>query len=258
MDRDKRSLSDFEREYYHRNIQVQEIGEAGQLELLGSRVLVVGAGGLGSPALYYLAVSGIGEIGIADGDKVEITNLQRQILHGVEDVGREKTLSAEETLKKVRPDLDLTLYPIRLNEENADEVVSMYDFVIEATDNFESKFLINDSCVRTGKPFSHAGILGMFGPTLTVVPGKSPCYRCVFQRPPPPGKVRTTSEAGVLGSVPGVLGPIQATEAIKHILGMDGLLTSRLLTFDAANMTFREVKLSPDKRCSVCQPEKLL
>jgi molybdopterin/thiamine biosynthesis adenylyltransferase len=134
----------------------------------------------------------------------------------------------------------------------------MYDFVIEATDNFESKFLINDSCVRTGKPFSHAGILGMFGQTLTVVPGKSPCYRCVFQRPPPPGKVRTTSEAGVLGSVPGVLGPIQATEAIKHILGMDGLLTSRLLTFDAANMTFREVKLSPDKRCSVCQPEKLL
>ncbi len=256
MDREKRPLSDFEREFYQRNIQVPEIGETGQLKLLRSRILVVGAGGLGSPALYYLAVSGVGEIGIADGDKVEVTNLQRQILHGVEDVGREKTLSAEETLSKVRPDLALNLYPVRLNEENADEIVSQYDFVIEATDNFQSKFLINDSCVRTGKAFSHAGILGMFGQTMTVVPGKSPCYRCVFQKPPQPGKVRTTSEAGVLGTIPGVLGTVQATEAIKFILGMDGLLTSRLLTFNAAGMTFREVKLPQDRRCSVCEQKQ--
>jgi len=252
MDRDKQPLSDFERQFYQRNILVPEIGETGQMELLRSRVLVIGAGGLGSPALFYLAVSGIGEIGIADGDRVEVSNLQRQILHGIEDVGKEKTVSAAETLRKIRPDIGLNLYPVRLTEENADEVVSRYDFVIEATDNFQSKFLINDSCVRTGRPYSHAGILGMFGQTMTVVPGESPCYRCVFQRPPEPGKVRSTSEAGVLGTVPGVLGPIQATEAIKFILGMESLLTGRLLTFNASEMTFREVKLPPDKRCKVC------
>ena len=246
------SLTDFEKELYHRNIQIPEVGEEGQLKLLGSRVLIVGLGGLGSPALTYLAACGIGEIGIADGDRVELSNLQRQILHGREDVGSDKTASAARSITRLRPDLRLTTYPCRITEANAPEIIAPYDFVIEATDNFASKFLVSDACVRLGKAYSHAGILGMFGQTMTVVPGKGPCYRCVFDSIPPPGAVPTTSEAGVLGVVPGVLGAIQAAEAIKFLLNRGRLLVGRLLTWDALSMTFREVRLPREKRCGVC------
>jgi molybdopterin/thiamine biosynthesis adenylyltransferase len=249
----KRQLSDYERDLYARNILVPEIGEEGQLALLESQVLVVGAGGLGSPALFYLAAAGVGRIGIADGDRVEVSNLQRQVLHGIDDVGVEKTTSAEETLMRIRPDLDLKLFPFRLDHQNAEEVVSGFDFVVDASDSFESKFLVNDACVSTKIPFSHAGILGLYGQMMTVLPGRSPCYRCVFKDAPEPGKVRTTGEAGVLGGIPGVLGAIQATEAIKYVVGIDGLLTSRILTYNAATMTFREIKLPPNKRCDTCR-----
>lgn len=207
-------LTDLEQKLYSRNIRIPEVGEEGQLRLLRSRVLIVGLGGLGSPALYYLAACGVGEIGIVDGDRVELSNLQRQILHGRDDVGREKTASAEQSITRLRPDLRLIPYSCRITEANAREIIAPYDFVIEATDNFASKFLINDVCVRLGKAFSHAGILGMYGQTMTVVPGKGPCYRCVFGDPPPPGAVPTTREAGVLGAVPGVLGAIQAARTI--------------------------------------------
>ncbi|MHB8771176.1 MAG: HesA/MoeB/ThiF family protein [Syntrophales bacterium] len=245
-------LTDFEQELYQRNVRIPEVGEAGQRKLLGSRVLIVGLGGLGSPALFYLAACGIGEIGIADGDRVELSNLQRQILHGREDVGIQKTVSAARAAARLRPDLRLNTYPCRITVANAAEVIAPYDFVIEATDNFTAKFLINDACVRLGKAFSHAGILGMYGQTMTVVPGRGPCYRCVFGEAPAPDAVPTTREAGVLGTVPGVLGAIQATEAIKYLLNRGRLLVGSLLTWDALSMRFRETPLPREARCGVC------
>jgi molybdopterin/thiamine biosynthesis adenylyltransferase len=247
-----RSLSKSEREVYSRHILIPEIGEEGQSKLLHSNVLVIGAGGLGSPALYYLAACGIGRIGVADSDRVELSNLNRQILHGHPDLGEGKTSSARRSIEYIRPGIDLEEYPFRIDSENGPDIAASYDFVVEATDNFQSKFLINDTCVEAGRAFSHAGILGMYGQTMTVIPGQSPCYRCVFQEAPAPGKVKTAAEAGVLGTVPGVLGAIQATEAIKYLLGMDGLLTGVLLTYDAAAMAFRKVRLPIDKRCRVC------
>jgi molybdopterin/thiamine biosynthesis adenylyltransferase len=183
---------------------------------------------------------------------VELSNLNRQILHGCPDVGEVKTVSARKSVEYLRPDIDMEEYPLRVDESNGKDIVASYDFVVEATDNFESKFLINDICVSAVKAFSHSGCLAMYGQAMTVVPGKSPCYRCIFQDAPPPGKVRTAAQAGVLGTVPGVLGAVQATEAVKYLLGMDGLLTGSLLTFDAAAMAFRKVKLPMDKRCRVC------
>ncbi len=250
-----KELSDHQKELYHRNIIVPEINEAGQLKLLDSRVLVVGLGGLGSPALFYLAAAGIGQIGIVDSDRVALSNLQRQILHGRHDVGNKKTFSAVKTIERLNPDVHLTPYSFRLTASNAAEIIGAYDFIIEATDNFESKFLINDVCVKQGKPFSHAGILGTYGQTMTVVPDHGPCYRCVFRELPPPGAVKTTAEIGVLGSVSGVIGTIQAHEAIKYLVGFGDLLVGRLLAWDALKGTFREVKLPPGLRCEVCEPE---
>jgi len=247
-----RPLTNTERDTYSRHILIPEIGQEGQAKLLGSSVLVIGAGGLGSPALYYLAACGIGRIGIADSDRVEPSNLNRQILHGRPDLGEGKTVSARRSIEHLRPDIEIEEYPFRIDSSNGPDTAASYDFVVEATDNFQSKFLINDICVGAGRAFSHAGILAMYGQTMTVIPGKSPCYRCVFQKPPAPGKVKTAAEAGVLGTVPGILGAIQATEAIKYLLGMDGLLTGALLTFDAAAMAFRKIRLPMDKRCRVC------
>ena len=247
-----RPLSDTERDIYSRHLLIPEIGKEGQSKLLSSSALVVGAGGLGSPALYYLAACGIGRIGIVDSDQVELSNLNRQILHGSPDVGESKTVSARKSIEHIRPDIDLEEHPLRIDSTNGRGIVTSYDFIVEATDNFESKFLINDICVGAGKAFSTAGVLALYGQTMTVIPGHSPCYRCVFQEAPKAGKVKTAAEAGVLGTLPGVLGAIQATEAIKYLLGMDGLLTGTLLTFDAAAMIFRKVQLPMDKRCRVC------
>ncbi|MGD8353191.1 MAG: HesA/MoeB/ThiF family protein [Pseudomonadota bacterium] len=252
MARRSSSLTRTQREVYSRHLLIPQIGEEGQEKLLAGSVLVVGAGGLGSPALYYLASCGVGRIGIVDSDRVELSNLNRQILHGNPDVGMDKTTSARKSLERVRPDIEIEEYPLRLDSTNGKDIIASYDFVVEATDNFASKFLVNDICVGAGKAFSHAGILAMYGQAMTVVPGSGPCYRCVFREPPPAGKVKSTAEAGVLGTVPGVLGAVQATEAIKYLLDMEGLLTGVLLTYDAAAMTFRKVRLPMDKRCRVC------
>jgi len=246
-----RALSEIERKIYSRNMLIPEIGESGQLKLLESRVLVIGLGGLGSPALFYLAAAGVGNIGAADCDAVDYSNLQRQILHGRKDVGRNKTESAVETISRLNPDIRLEIYGA-ISAENIAETIASYDFIVEATDNFKSKFLVNDACMRLGKAFSHAGILGAYGQTMTVVPGQGPCFRCVFQEEPEEGTYETTSEAGVLGSVAGVIGTIQSIEAIKYLLGIGGLLTGRLLTFDALAMAFMEVKLSWNRECAVC------
>lgn len=247
-----RDLSQTEKEIYNRNILLPEIGESGQSKLLAASVLVVGLGGLGSPAAFYLAAAGVGEIGIVDADSVSLSNLQRQILHGRGDVGKDKIDSAAGTISRLNPDTRVRAWKTFLGNENARDIVAPYDFVVEATDNFESKFLVNDTCVRLGIPFSHAGVLGGYGQAMTIVPGEGPCFRCIFEEVPRPGTYDTPDRTGVLGSVAGVMGAIQATEALKSILGIDGLLVGRLLTWDALRMTFREVRLPTDRRCKVC------
>lgn len=254
MARTPRRLSQTEKEIYSRNILLPEIGELGQSKLLAASVVVIGLGGLGSPAVSYLAAAGVGEIGIVDADSVSLSNLQRQILHGRGDVGRSKVDSAADTILRLNPDVHIHAWKTLLDRENAPEIIAPYDFVVEATDNFESKFLVNDTCVRLGKPFSHAGILGAHGQTMTIVPGAGPCFRCIFEEVPQPGTYDTPDRTGVLGSVAGVMGAIQATEALKSILGLDGLLVGRLLTWDALRMTFREIRLPADRRCRVCDP----
>lgn len=228
------------------------IGEDGQRRLLSARVLVIGCGGLGSPAALYLAAAGVGHLGLADGDEVDLTNLQRQILHATPDIGRPKVESARERVATLNPDVRLTLYDRMLTDVDIAEIASGYDFVIDATDNFPAKFRINDACVRAGTPFSHGGILEFHGQTMTILPGKSPCYRCVFPEPPPEELHLPLSRAGVLGVLPGIIGTIQAGEAIKHLLGLGELLSGRFLNFDLLKMRFREVHIRRNPNCPLC------
>lgn len=251
-----KDLNETQKIRYDRNMLIPEIGILGQQKLLSSRVLVVGAGGLGSPALFYLACAGVGSIGIVDGDRIELSNLQRQILHSLQDLGELKTQSAKDKLNRLNPDIDIELFSEPLTQDNGVELISQYEFVIEATDNFKSKFLVNDICVRLGVPFCHAGILGMSGQMLTVIPSKSACFRCVFEDIPLKDQVPSTAEVGVFGAVPGVLGAIQATEAVKFLIGGGKLLVGRLLTYDALDLTFREIEL-PLPFCKVCKAAKL-
>jgi molybdopterin/thiamine biosynthesis adenylyltransferase len=236
---------------YMRHLILNEVGFKGQVKLANAKVLCVGAGGLGSPALLYLAAAGIGTIGISEGDVVDDSNLQRQIVHFTADVGRPKLDSARETLAQINPDVKVIGHPF-LDADNAVEIVSRYDFVVDGSDNFGTKFLVNDACVIAGVPFSHAGILRFEGQAMTIVPRKSRCYRCLFREPPPAGSVPSCSEAGILGVVAGTLGTIQATEAVKCILGKGDLLTDRLLIYDALAMRFRETRGARDPECAVC------
>ncbi len=236
---------------YSRHILLQDVGGTGQEKLLRAKVLIVGAGGLGSPIALYLAAAGVGTIGLADPDAVDLSNLQRQILHQTKDVGRPKVVSGKESLIALNPGIDVRTYPLALNAENAEEIISGYDFIVEGTDNFASKFLINDACVLSGKPFSQGGILRFQGQTLTHLPG-SACYRCVFLQPPPAGAVPTCSEAGVLGAVAGMLGTIQAAEVVKCLLGIGTTLENRLLTFNALDMNFRTIEIKRNPNCPIC------
>jgi len=237
---------------YSRNIILQEIGIEGQEKICNGSVLVIGAGGLGSPALLYLAAAGVGRIGIVDFDKVDLTNLQRQIIHFTPDVGKSKVLAAKEKLEALNPEVKVETYDVLLSSENIREIIKNYDFVIDGTDNFRSKFLINDACYFEGKPLSHGGILRFFGQTMTIIPGKSACYRCVFNSPPPKDAVPTCSQAGILGSVAGILGTIQATEALKYLTGAGDLLVNTLLTFDAKTFNFRKINLKKQDGCRLC------
>lgn len=239
-------------ERYSRNILLREVGGKGQRRLLQSKVLVIGAGGLGAPAALYLAAAGVGTIGIADGDDVELSNLQRQIIHFTADVGRAKVDSAMEKLNRLNPDIHVITYHDQVQSENIQRIAADYDFIIDGTDNFPAKFLINDACILMGKAFSHAGILGFNGQTMTVVPRESACLRCVFIAPPPPGAVPSCSEAGVLGGMAGIVGAIQAMEALKCLLGLRELLTNRLLVCEALSMRFREVQASINPNCPIC------
>ena len=240
-----------QRARYARQLALPEIGESGQTRLAEARILIVGAGGLGSPAAYYLAAAGIGTLGLVDDDVVEASNLQRQILHGTADIGRLKIESAAERLQALNPEVRVRPHPERFSAASASHLLSAYDFVIDATDNFASKFQIADACLAAGKPYSHAGIDRFLGQTMTVAPGKSACYRCLFETPPP---TKTDAPQGPLGAVPGVIGAIQATEAIKYVLGLGELLLNRILVYDALKLQFRSVAVHRRVSC-VCREQ---
>lgn len=240
-------------ERYSRHIILKEVGAKGQKKLLNSKVLIIGAGGLGSPAALYLAAAGVGTIGIVDADEVDLSNLQRQIIHTTKDLKRAKVQSAKETMENINPDVTVNTYKTFVTSENIRELIRGYDFVIDGTDNFPSKFLINDACVMEKKAFSHAGITRFQGQLMTYVPEKSPCYRCIFKNPPPKDSVPTCKQTGVIGAVCGVIGSLQAMEAIKYLIGTGDLLTGYLLTYDALKMEFRKVKLpAKTENCAVC------
>ncbi|MGD9010614.1 MAG: HesA/MoeB/ThiF family protein [Desulfobacteraceae bacterium] len=245
-------LTDKQRERYSRQLVLDAVGEDGQQKISDASVLVIGTGGLGSPVLLYLAAAGVGTLGVADGDVVDHSNLQRQIIHSTSDVGRPKVDSAAEKLSRLNPDVRLIKHPLMAAPENITQMIDGYDFVVEATDNFETKFLINDACVLAGKPFSHAGVLRMSGQTITVLPGRSACLRCLFDQPPPPGSVPGAAQVGILGAVAGTLGTVQATEALKYILGAGVLLQNRLMKLDAQQMRFTTLNIKRNSACKVC------
>ncbi|ADC66337.1 UBA/THIF-type NAD/FAD binding protein [Ferroglobus placidus DSM 10642] len=244
-------LTDEQIKRYARQIIMPEIGVKGQLKLLDSSVLVVGAGGLGSPAIQYLAGAGVGRIGIVDGDVVDISNLQRQTIHAG-NLGMNKAESAKIFVEKLNPDVKVDVYPFNLTPENAREIIKKYDVVLDCTDNFVARFLINDACVIEEVPFVHAAVLRFEGEIMTVVPKESACYRCVFKHAPPPGTVPSCQEAGVVGATVGVLGTLQAVEAIKLLLGIGETLVNRMLHVDLLTMDFTELKLRKDPECPVC------
>jgi adenylyltransferase/sulfurtransferase len=246
-------LTTDEIERYSRQILVPDLGGKAQIRLRQARVLVIGAGGLGSPAAYYLAAAGVGTLGLIDPDHVELSNLQRQILHRTADIGRKKVESAQEKLAELNPGVKMDLYPVRLEAGNAAQILKNYDFILDGSDNFETKFLVNDIAVSLEIAFSHAGIVRLQGQTMTVIPHKTACYRCFFQQPPPPEELLSCQQAGILGAVAGTIGSIQATEAIKYLAGFEeGLLSDRLLTYDAKAMKFHTVEVARDPQCRAC------
>ncbi len=246
------AFSSEERKRYARHLDLPGFGGHAQERLRAGRVLVVGCGGLGSPALYYLAAAGVGLLGLMDSDAVEISNLQRQILHATPDIGRPKVDSAVGRLRALNPHVRLAPHVERLTADNARDVFAPYDLILDATDNFASKYLINDVCAAMKKPFVHAGISGFCGQILTVLPGKSACLRCVFPEPPPLAGPEAAPAAGPLGAIPGVLGSLQAVETIKFLTGVGALLTDTLLTYDGLEAEFRPVHANRNPACPAC------
>jgi adenylyltransferase/sulfurtransferase len=237
---------------YGRQIILPEIGGAGQRKLLESRVLLVGAGGLGSPNALYLGAAGVGTLGLIDDDVVEASNLHRQVVHGTADLGRNKVDSAADTVRGINPDVNVVTYKQRITSANALDIIREYDLVVDGCDSFATRYLVNDACIMLGKPNIYGSIFRFEGQASVFVPGQGPCYRCLFPEPPPAGMVPSCQEAGVLGILPGILGLIQANEAVKVLLGLGKPLIGRLLLFDALGMEFRTmtVRRSPD--CPVC------
>src|SRR5579864_9259910 len=248
----KVSLNNEEVLRYSRHLIMPEVGMEGQLKLKAAKVLTIGAGGLGSPLAMYLAAAGVGTIGVVDFDVVDFTNLQRQIIHGTSDVGRKKLDSAAETLKEINPFVDVRKFETRLSSENALELFREFDIVVDGTDNFPTRYLVNDACVLTGKPNVYGSIFRFEGQASVLATKEGPCYRCWYPEPPPPGLVPSCAEGGVLGILPGLVGVIQATEAIKLILGSGEPLIGRVLLVDALAMKFRELKLRKNPDCPVC------
>jgi molybdopterin/thiamine biosynthesis adenylyltransferase/rhodanese-related sulfurtransferase len=257
------ALTEAQRDRYSRHILLPEVGEAGQAKLLRSKVLVIGAGGLGSPACLYLAAAGVGTLGLVDADVVEASNLQRQVLHATSRVGRAKVESAEGVLRDLNPDVNVIGHRERLTSANVERLFADHDVVVDGTDNFPTRYLVNDASVWLGKPVVHGSIFRFDGQLTTFLPGRAaarlglepgPCYRCLYPEPPPPHLAPSCQEAGVLGILPGVIGLLQATETIKLLLGRGEPLVGRLLTYDSMKMRFRELRLRRDPACPVCGP----
>jgi adenylyltransferase/sulfurtransferase len=237
---------------YSRHIILPDVGGAGQKKLLKAKVLLVGAGGLGSPTAMYLAAAGVGTLGIVEFDTVDLSNLQRQLLHRTKDVGRPKIDSAEDTINALNPDVKVVKHQVVLDSTNVMDIIKDYDIVVNGTDNFPTRYLVNDACVILGKPNTYGSIFRFEGQASVFATKNGPCYRCLYPEPPPPGLVPSCAEGGVLGVLPGVIGTIQATEAVKLIMGIGEPLIGRFLIYDALRMKFRELKLKKDPDCPVC------
>ena len=244
-------FTDAELERYSRHILLPEVGAIGQSKIRSASVLVIGAGGLGAPMIVYLAAAGIGRIGIVDDDAVDLSNLQRQIIHTTDRIGVNKAESAAKAARDINPGIKIDIHRFRLEADNIDDLMADYDIVADGTDNFDTRYRVNDTVVRLGKTLVTAALLRFDGQITTVKPG-GPCYRCLFPNPPPPGTVPSCSEAGVLGSVAGILGTMQATEIIKEIVGIGESLSGRLLLFDGLSMTMRDMKAKRRPQCTAC------
>src|SRR5438132_11705906 len=237
---------------YSRHLIMPEVGVEGQKRLKAAHILLIGAGGLGSPLGLYLGAAGVGRLGLVDFDVVDFSNLQRQVLHGTPDVGRPKLQSAKDRLRAINPEVKVDLYETKLTSANAFDILKPYDIVIDGTDNFPTRYLVNDACVLLRKPNVYGSIFRFDGQASVFVPFEGPCYRCLYPEPPPPGEVPSCAEGGVLGILPGIIGCIQATEAIKLLLNRGNLLVGRLLLYDALQMTFREFTVRRNSRCPLC------
>lgn len=248
------TLSPDQRRRYSRHLLIPEVGEEGQRKLLDAKVLMIGAGGLGSPAALYLAAAGVGTMGIVDDDVVDDSNLQRQVIHNTERLGIAKAESARQAIIALNPDVNVITHEVRLDKSNVLDIFAQYDMILDGTDNFATRYLINDACVLLNKPNIHGSIFRFEGQATTFIAGEGPCYRCLFPTPPPPELAPSCAEAGVLGLLPGMIGMIQATEVAKLILGIGTPLVGRLLTYDALEMEFRELRLSRDAACPMCGP----
>jgi len=248
-------LSDEQFHRYARHLILDEVGEEGQEKLLASRVLVVGAGGLGAPLLMYLAAAGVGTLGIVDDDEVDLTNLQRQVVHATGSVGRKKTESAKDTLAALNPGINVVTHDVRLTEENAEEILAGYDLVADGSDNFETRYLLNDACYRSGMPLVAAAMLrfeGQLFPFRRNDDAPTACYRCIFPEAPPADLVPRCEEAGILGALAGVMGSLQTTEVLKELLGLGESLAGRMLIYDALNTGFHTINVPWNPHCGVC------
>jgi adenylyltransferase/sulfurtransferase len=239
-------------ERYNRHIILPEVGEKGQKKIAKTRVFIVGAGGLGSPVGYYLTAAGVGTIAIVDNDNVELSNLQRQIAHSVEALGRPKVESAKKTFESLNPDVNIIAIKQRLTKDNILDLIGEYDIIVDCSDNFPTRFLVNDACVMANKPLITGAIFKFEGQVTVVIPGVGPCYRCLFEEPPPHGVLPSPQEVGLLGVVPGVIGTLQAVEVLKLILGVGSILKGELLIYNALKSSFRKVKVPKNPDCPVC------
>ena len=239
-------------ERYSRHIILPEVGGSGQQKMLEARILLLGAGGLGSPAAYYLAAAGIGNLGIVDFDRVDLSNLQRQIIHSTERIGMLKTESAKKTIKALNPDVNVTLYNERLDSSNIMNLIEDYDYIVDGSDNFPTRYLVNDACIMKNKTLIHGSIYRFEGQVTVFKPGDGPCYRCLYPEPPPLGMVPNCQEGGVLGVLAGVIGNLQVVEVLKLVLGIGKTLVGKLLIYDALNTEFRNLRLRKDANCPIC------
>jgi sulfur-carrier protein adenylyltransferase/sulfurtransferase len=247
-----RVMTEAQAKRYSRHLLIPEVGEAGQFKLLDSRVLLIGAGGLGSPAAYYLAAAGVGTLGIIDADVVDESNLQRQILHNTQRIGQYKAESARETIEALNPDIKVVTYIERLDESNVRRIIADYDVILDGTDNFPTRYLLNDAAILENKPVVHGSVFRFEGQLTVFKPHEGPCYRCLYPEPPPPALAPSCAEAGVLGVLPGIIGLLQATETIKLLLGIGDPLVGRLMTYDALVGEFSELRLFRDPKCPAC------